>query len=51
MVQSNKYIGGFFITEAIISILFSQDKRTISQTGRLLRIGMGYYIYNNPVLS
>lgn len=51
MAATNKYIGGFFITEAVVSMLFSEDKRAISQIGRFARVAIGYYVYKNPVLK
>jgi hypothetical protein len=42
---TNKAIGGFLVGEAILSILFSEDKSNLSQSGRLIRIGIGYYIW------
>ena len=45
----NKAIGGFLVGEAILSILFSADKSNLIQTGRLIRIGIGYYVWNREV--
>ena len=48
---TNKAIGGFLAGEAILSILFSSDKSNLIQTGRLLRIGIGYYIWRQGVTT
>ena len=46
---TNKAIGGFLVGEAILSILFSEDKSNLSQSGRLIRIGIGYYVWTRGV--
>lgn len=51
MAATNQYIGGFFIAEAIVSMMFSEDKRAISQIGRAARVAVGYYVYKNPLLK
>jgi hypothetical protein len=45
-MKTNKILGGFLILEGIGSILFSGDAREISQFGRLIRIGIGTYVYS-----
>lgn len=47
----NKVIGGFLVGEAILSILFSADKGNLSQGGRLIRIGIGWYIWTRGVTT
>lgn len=53
MTEGTKYVGGFLVGEALLSILFSEDKRTISQIGRFIRIGIGAYVYqlHNQLLT
>ena len=48
---TNKAIGGFLVGEAILSILFSADKSNLSQSGRLIRIGIGYYVWKQGVTT
>lgn len=48
---TNKAIGGFLVGEAVLSILFSEDKSNLSQSGRLVRIGIGYYIWTRGVTT
>lgn len=43
---ATKLIGGFLILEAIASMMYSEDKRGVSQVGRLVKIGVGTYVYN-----
>lgn len=38
-----KLAGGYIITEGILSIVGSEDKRVISQIGRAGRIALGLY--------
>ncbi len=45
-MTTNQLIGSFLFIEGLGSILYSQDKRTLSHIGRLIRMGIGYYIYN-----
>ena len=37
-------IGWFLVGEGLASVLFSQDRRGISQFGRVLRIAAGIYL-------
>ena len=50
-VFTNKAIGGFLVGEAVLSILFSADKSNLSQGGRLIRIGIGYYVWTRGVTN
>ncbi|MDD3474307.1 MAG: hypothetical protein PHP08_00205 [Candidatus Dojkabacteria bacterium] len=43
---TEEYVGGFLMIEGAASIIFSGCKSSTSQLGRLLRIGIGYYIYS-----
>lgn len=45
MATTDEYIGGFLMAEGTLSVVASQCKGPISQVGRLIRIGLGYYIY------
>jgi len=36
-----KIFGVFLISEAVISIGYSQDQQKVSQVGRVIRIGIG----------
>lgn len=36
--------GGFLVVEGLLSILGSQDQRTISNLGRLGRMGIGLWL-------
>lgn len=45
MATTNEYIGGFLVIEGGLSIIFSECKSPLFQIGRLLRMGIGYYIY------
>lgn len=47
MTTTDKVIGGFLIGEASLSIVLSEDRRKLSQFGRLLRMGIGYYIWKD----
>ena len=46
MTTTNQYIGGFLIAEGGLSLIFSNCKSPTSQIGRLIRIGLGIYIYS-----
>lgn len=48
---AEKATGGFLIGEAALSILFSEDKRALPQFARLVRIGIGYYIFSHGVTT
>lgn len=45
MATTNQYIGGFLIADGGLSLIFSGCKSPMSQIGRLIRIGIGIYIY------
>lgn len=51
MPTKEQYIGGFLMGEAGLSILFSMDKSAVSQLGRLIRVGIGYYIFTSTLTS
>ncbi len=44
-LNKNQAIGGFLMVEGGLSMVLSTNKSTIFQIGRLIRIGIGYYIY------
>ncbi len=48
MTTTNQYIGAFLMAEGTASIMFSRCNYSLWQLGRLLRIGIGYYIYTQP---
>ncbi len=43
-MDANKVIGSFLAIEGLLSIIYSQDKQTISQFGRVGRICIGIYL-------
>lgn len=47
MTTTNQYIGSFLFIEGLASILYSKDQQPISHIGRLIRMGIGYYIYKH----
>jgi hypothetical protein len=34
----------YLIVEAIVSVLFSEDRRVVSMVGRIIRIIIGFYL-------
>lgn len=44
---TNEHIGGFLMAEGILSILLAPNKEFIPQAARLIRVGIGFYIYKN----
>lgn len=51
VIITNEHVGGFLIIEGIASLLFSQNKQLIPQAARLVRIGIGAYIYEKVSFS
>lgn len=45
MKITNSEVGGFLIAEGIISLVFAPNKDFIPQAARLVRVGIGFYIY------
>lgn len=48
MATLNQYLGGFLIAEGAASIAFSKCQYPLWNIGRLLRMGIGYYLYTLP---
>lgn len=48
MPTPNQYLGAFLIAEGTASIAFSKCNYPLWQLGRLVRIGIGAYLYTRP---
>ncbi len=46
IIITNEHVGGFLILEGLISLLFAPNKCLLPQSARLVRIGIGAYIYD-----
>ncbi len=46
IIITNEHVGGFLILEGLISLLFAPNKCLLPQAARLVRIGIGGYIYD-----
>lgn len=48
MEHLNNYLGAFLIAEGTASIAFSKCSFPLWQIGRLIRVGIGLYLYTLP---
>lgn len=48
MTSINNYLGAFLIAEGTTSLIFSKCNHPAWQLGRLIRIGIGVYVYTRP---